>query len=79
MAVVEDFDGSGERAFECAICDEWFRGWGNNPAPVTEDPEARCCGECNAMVVIPVRMYLMTTGKTYAELVEEVAASAEEN
>ena len=74
--VVENFDGKGTPAFECVICEEWFKGLGHNPAPVAEDPEARCCGECNATLVIPVRLHLATTGKTYAELVGEVVVEA---
>ena len=29
---------------------------GNNPWPVNEDSEARCCDECNMTVVIPARI-----------------------
>ena len=29
---------------------------GNNPWPVNEDPDARCCDACNDSVVIPERI-----------------------
>ena len=40
----------------CCICGKEFIGWGNNPYPVVEDEDARCCDECNAMHVIPARL-----------------------
>lgn len=38
----------------CIICGEEFEGYGNNPAPVTE--EGRCCDACNLKFVIPARL-----------------------
>ena len=38
---------------KCCICGKEFEGWGNNPWPVNEDDNARCCDECNYNVVIP--------------------------
>lgn len=29
---------------------------GHNPAPVDEDPDARCCTRCNHSLVIPARL-----------------------
>lgn len=29
---------------------------GNNPWPVSKDPDARCCDACNDFVVIPERI-----------------------
>jgi hypothetical protein len=40
----------------CCICGKEFEGWGNNPYPVVKDEDARCCGDCNAMYVIPARL-----------------------
>ena len=47
---------------KCAICGNDFQGWGNNPEPVVntvENPEARCCGECDQRVVIPTRINMV--------------------
>jgi hypothetical protein len=41
----------------CCICGERFTGMGNNPEPLGgEDPEARCCDDCNVSKVIPARL-----------------------
>lgn len=39
----------------CCICGEKFTGWGNNPWPVVEDEDARCCNDCNDTVVLAAR------------------------
>ena len=41
---------------KCCICGKEFEGWGNNLWPVNNDPDARCCDECNYNVVIPERI-----------------------
>ena len=40
----------------CCICGKKFRGWGNNPYPVSKHPDARCCDECNGTYVITARL-----------------------
>lgn len=40
---------------KCSICGKDIKGYGNNPAPLKRDA---CCDECNAKVIIPLRMYL---------------------
>lgn len=40
---------------KCCICGRDFEGYGNNPAPVIDDPKKRCCDECNEAVVIRAR------------------------
>lgn len=42
--------------FVCSICKQRFRGFGNNPWPVTQGEGDRCCDDCNSMKVIPARM-----------------------
>lgn len=44
---------------KCCICGCNFTGWGNNPYPVVENPDARCCDACNDMKVIPARIQQM--------------------
>lgn len=41
---------------KCCICGKEFEGYGNNPWPINNDPEERCCDECNMKVVIPERI-----------------------
>lgn len=39
----------------CALCDEPYDHYGNNPAPLG-DVEQRVCDRCNAVFVIPARI-----------------------
>ena len=39
---------------KCAICNEVYEGYGNNPYPVCEN--GRCCDSCNSTKVIPARI-----------------------
>jgi hypothetical protein len=41
----------------CSICREEYYGWGNNAEPVVEG--GVCCNDCNAIVVIPVRLCML--------------------
>lgn len=38
---------------KCSICKKEYAGFGNNAEPVNK---GKCCDNCNASVVIPVRM-----------------------
>ena len=42
--------------FRCCICGRTFKGYGNNPWPVDNREDARCCDECNAREVLPARI-----------------------
>jgi hypothetical protein len=46
----------------CSICKKPFQGFGNNPQPVIDDFDARCCDECNKGIVIPARQIRMAKG-----------------
>jgi len=37
--------------FTCSMCGLHFMGYGNNPWPVIKNEEARCCDDCNQMVI----------------------------
>ena len=39
------------KKFVCCICGNEFEGFGNNPAPICEEPGMRCCDKCNEEVV----------------------------
>ena len=43
----------------CCICGAECTGWGNNPYPVVNDEDARCCDGCNGTVVLPARITAM--------------------
>lgn len=42
--------------FECVICGDVVVGFGNNPSPVSDELEAKCCEACNTKVVLPARL-----------------------
>ena len=44
----------------CSICREEFEGFGNNAEPINN---GICCNDCNALVVIPARIKMMTNKK----------------
>jgi len=41
------------KTMTCCICDEQFKTqyYGNNPAPMVNDPDAVCCDQCNKLVI----------------------------
>lgn len=45
-----------DEVFTCSICGKRFKGFGNNPAPVTNGENDRCCNVCNESIVFPARM-----------------------
>ena len=43
----------------CNICGKPIVGYGNNPYPICDTDEERCCDECNNAYVIPARLIMM--------------------
>jgi hypothetical protein len=43
----------------CAICGSNYILGGNNPAPIINDQDARCCQRCNNNEVIPARIHVI--------------------
>ena len=41
---------------KCCICGKVYVGWGNNPSPIDDEEEHRCCDACNNRYVIPARI-----------------------
>lgn len=41
---------------KCCICGKEFVGYGNNPEPLMDFDEGRCCDDCNHNYVIQYRM-----------------------
>ena len=38
-----------KRKYKCCICNNWVKGYGNNPLPIKE--KGKCCDECNKEVI----------------------------
>ena len=47
----------GEQKFKCCICGQMVKGWGNNPYPLSTDPNDSCCDDCNMLYVVPARIH----------------------
>lgn len=54
----------GYKKQKCVICEENFTEWGNNPEPIKTMAQGSCCNECNDLVVIPFRLYLIQLDKS---------------
>ena len=42
--------------WKCVICDKPSMGYGNNPEPVRQYSEGRCCDVCDWTKVLPARL-----------------------
>lgn len=40
-----------ENTQKCCWCGKEFTGYGNNPYPLVKEQGARCCDECNEIVI----------------------------
>jgi len=47
--------------FICCICGKLISGYGNNPWPISFDPNSECCDDCNDQFVIPARLRSLYT------------------
>jgi len=47
---------------KCCICGVIFKGYGNNPWPIADRKDDRCCDRCNAEVIIPERIKRIYNG-----------------
>ena len=43
----------------CCLCGDTFIGLGNNPNPLGNDDDDRCCTDCNNTKVFPTRIERM--------------------
>ena len=48
--------------WRCCICGNYFKGWGNNPWPVSTKEDDQCCDDCNSTRVVPARIARMFGG-----------------
>lgn len=48
-----------EKICRCCICGQMFIGFGNNPWPIVNDDDSRCCDDCNTTRVVPERINLV--------------------
>ena len=53
---------SNNKIKKCCLCGKEIEGYGNNPSPLKGDI---CCDECNATILVPLRLYLYQ--QIYAE------------
>ena len=49
---------NGVKLTSCCLCGCKFTGLGNNPWPLSENENDRCCNACNEVRVIPARIEL---------------------
>ena len=49
-----------ETETKCILCNTYFKGEGNNPAPLANQ-KFKCCNTCNDTEVIPFRIYKLKT------------------
>ena len=59
----------------CCFCGKEIVGFGNNPYPLVEDSEVRCCDECNTKVVIPARLAVSASAKEMRDIFDYLIAS----
>lgn len=48
---------------KCCICGKEFNGYGNNPYPLTNNKEDRCCDACDLKYVVIARLVNRRDGK----------------
>ena len=54
---------------KCSLCDENYIFGGNNPKPVINDFDARCCELCNEVIVNPARWeHIQKHGRAYEDV-----------
>ena len=64
---------------KCNLCGEEIKGFGNNPDPLTENDDDRCCDECNDKYVIPMRIYMLEHKMERGELLTMINKIRKEN
>lgn len=47
------------KGYKCCVCGAKILDYGNNPYPVVDDEDARCCDQCNMEYVIPARIAMI--------------------
>ena len=54
--------------FICCLCGKKVTdSWGNNPWPLSNNPNERCCDDCNAKLVIPARLAIIADNRRRQE------------
>lgn len=49
---------------KCCLCGKEIKDFGNNPWPLKENEDDRCCDDCNVTKVIPARITNLKQPKT---------------
>ena len=60
----DNFGGGKSETKLCSICGRPYTGMGNNPQPVIDNFDRRCCDECNYNVVVPARLARQAKGQS---------------
>lgn len=55
----------------CSLCGQPYEHYGNNPQPVLDRYEQRCCDKCNWELVVPARIYPVVLSFSEAKLIHE--------
>jgi len=55
----KEVDDSYPETGTCCLCGGEYTHYGNNPYPLGNNPNDRCCDECNSTKVIPARILAM--------------------
>lgn len=64
---------------KCNLCGKEIKGFGNNPDPLIENDDDRCCDECNDKYVIPMRIYMLEHKMERGELLTMINKIRKEN
>lgn len=64
---------------KCNLCGKEIKGFGNNPDPLTEHDDDRCCDECNDKYVMPMRIYMLEHKMERGELLTMINKIRKEN
>lgn len=52
---------------KCCLCGKEIKDFGNNPWPLNNNDDDRCCDECNSEKVIPARIASLSYSKARKE------------
>ena len=66
-----DKDTSETNSVTCCLCGRTIEGYGNNPFPLSENEDDRCCDNCNWTKVIPARIAMDEDANTLHDFQEE--------
>jgi len=57
---------------KCCFCKQDAGEFGNNPEPIFDQGEGRCCNECNWKLVLPTRLLAVTDQDAFEKVVTKI-------